>query len=55
MVTKTVKTYACKKAIKASRNIMTVTRVHGKKDKNMKKAPLINNSHANPIKIFNKA
>jgi hypothetical protein len=55
MVTKTVKTYACKKAINASRNIIIVTRVHGKKDKTVKKAPFINKSHANPIKIFNKA
>ena len=55
MVTKTVKTYACKKAIKTSRNIITVTITQGKNAIKTKTDPLVNKSQENPIKIFNKA
>ena len=50
-----MKTYACKKAIKASRNIIIVTITHGKIATKIKTEPFVNKSQENPIKIFNKA
>jgi len=51
-----MKTYACKNAIKASRNKITVTMVQGKTLATTNKG--LNVAHiaqANPISIFNKA
>ena len=55
MVTKTVNTYACRKAINASRNIIIVTIIHGKKATKIKTDPLANKFHEKPIKILSKA
>ena len=55
MVTKTVNTYACKKAIKASRNIIMVTIIHGKKATKINNDPLANKFQEKPIKILSKA
>ena len=55
MVIKTVNTYAWRKAIKASRNIITVTMTQGKHATRMKIDPFVNKSQEKPINILSKA
>ena len=48
-------TYACKNAIRSSKNIIAVTIIHGKIANPAYKIPEPSNVHENPIKIFNNA
>ena len=48
-------TYACKNAIRSSKNIIAVTIIHGKTANPAYKTPDPNNVHENPIKIFKSA
>ena len=54
-VTKIVKTYACRKAINTSRNIIIVTIIHGKTDRTTKIEPDVKRAQEKPIRIFNSA
>ena len=54
-VTRIVKTYACRKAISNSRNMIPVTITHGKAASSASEAPEVSKAQEKPIRIFSKA
>ncbi len=50
-----VNTYDCKKAIRASKNIITVTIIQGKIATTIYRGPAVSNPQEKPIKIFKRA
>jgi len=54
-VIKIVKTYACKNAIRSSRNIIAVTIIQGKAARRIIADPELRSVQEKPIRIFNSA
>jgi hypothetical protein len=54
-VTRIVNTYACKKAINNSRNIIAVTIAHGAAARSIMPVPVLRSTQEKPIRIFNRA